>query len=108
MTKPASSEARTLSGAPGRDGMNMRSIMTSNTPTSPSMASVEIVRRRVMTPVGPSSSRSRTRGPASFWIRGATLGPTPLRVVTSANRGKRIWGRIVRQHSWRARPWNAI
>ena len=32
--------------------------------------------------------------PAAFLINAAMRGPTPFSVVRSANRGKRIWGRM--------------
>ncbi|MCY1311113.1 hypothetical protein D9M70_613800 [compost metagenome] len=71
-----------------------RSIRTSKMPISPSTAAAAVVRRRWMIPDGDRNSTSRTSGPASLFTRGALRGPTPFRVETSANRGKRISGRI--------------
>jgi len=85
-----------------------RSIVTSKTPISPSTASIAVVRRRWITPLGDRNSTSRTSGPATFCTRGALRGPTPFSVVMSANRGKRISGLMMMQHSWRSGVWNAI
>src|SRR4029079_5667702 len=57
---------------------------------------------RSTTPTGRANTRSASRGPATLAISFSSLGPTPDRVRISANRGKRIEGRIAGKHYGRA------
>ena len=76
-------------------------MTTSKIPTCPSIAFAAVIGWRTIRPDGDRNATSRTSGPASFWTSGRILGPTPFRLETSANSGKRIGGRI--SHSPRQR-----